>query len=238
MPLPWNLEIDPITGVLSGTPRTAPGTFNFTVKATNINGSVEKSFTMTLEDSDINPYLCLQNLGVLRSFMLDYPMGEPDYINNSRPLITLKGNGGLSRYNIYIDGILLPDIYYCNMYGSVGIRPLPLADGVHKIEGIELNPQPGAVCIPYSFTVDTVPTVPPVITLWNQYKIAGTAPADAVSVHVLDGAYLAGGSDVNVGAWSVTLQTLKSGTHIFKAVAIDRAGNQSGDSNVVTVTVP
>ena len=100
-------------------------------------------------------------------------------------------------------------------------------------------------------TVDTVAPGAPVITGFSpdtnvagdgitsasQLTLTGTAAAGSV-VKVFDGATLITTlvADSN-GAWSFTTNTLTNATHSFTATATDAAGNTSGSSSALQVTV-
>src|SRR5690606_13976445 len=71
----------------------------------------------------------------------------------------------------------------------------------------------------------------------NTLTLTGTAAANSV-VKVYDGATLLGSVTANAsGAWSFATATLADGAHAFTATATDVAGNVSGSSSALNVTV-
>jgi hypothetical protein len=66
--------------------------------------------------------------------------------------------------------------------------------------------------------------------------LSGTAEAGTF-VEIFDGAASKGGSVASGGNWSKALAGVADGSHTYTAIATDAAGNASGSSNSVSVTV-
>jgi hypothetical protein len=96
-----------------------------------------------------------------------------------------------------------------------------------------------------TWTVDVTAPAAPVITspadgsvnTTGNVTVSGTAPTDALVVELFEGATSRGTTSVSGGTWSRALTGVADGSHTYTAVARDAAGNTSGSSNAVTVTV-
>ena len=93
-----------------------------------------------------------------------------------------------------------------------------------------------------SVTVDKVAPTAPVLSSnsivnTNQVKLSGTAEANS-TVTVYDGATAVGtGTTNSSGAWSITTNSLSTGTHALTAKAADVAGNVSTASQSVSSAI-
>ena len=93
-----------------------------------------------------------------------------------------------------------------------------------------------------SVTVDKVAPTAPVLSSnsivnTNQVKLSGTAEANS-TVTVYDGATAVGtGTTNSSGAWSITTNSLSTGTHALTAKAADVAGNVSAASQSVSSAI-
>ena len=93
-----------------------------------------------------------------------------------------------------------------------------------------------------SVTVDKVAPTAPVLSSnsivnTNQVKLSGTAEANS-TVTVYDGATAVGtGTTNSSGAWSITTNSLSTGTHALTAKAADVAGNVSTASQSVSSVI-
>ena len=94
-------------------------------------------------------------------------------------------------------------------------------------------------------TIDTTPPGTPVISspadgshlATTSFDVSGTAEG-AAAISVRDGGLEIATTDAGpAGAWQVSLTGVSAGAHAYTAVATDAAGNVSGTSTVVDVTV-
>lgn len=119
------------------------------------------------------------------------------------------------------------------------------ADGTYmmRARAIDAAGNRGALGPAVSFGVDTLAPAAPAITRPYDMDIVATAPI-AVSgtaepnsgVRLLEGVtVLASVIVTTTGVWSTQI-TVPAGVHALKAIAVDRAGNMSTDSPIVTVT--
>jgi hypothetical protein len=95
-----------------------------------------------------------------------------------------------------------------------------------------------------TYTIDTTAPSPPVIAspangsynTTGSVTLTGTAePSSTVTVY--DGATSKGTVPATGGSWTLTLSNVSNGSHTYTATASDAAGNTSGASSSVTVTV-
>ncbi len=129
----------------------------------------------------------------------------------------------------------------------------PLSDGVHNltVTSTDAAGNVSSASTVFSVTVDTVaPTAPTItafspdsgtvgdgITSANVVTVTGAAEAGS-TVKVYDGTTLLGSTTASsTGAWSFTTAALANGTHALTATAMDLAGNVSGASSALNVTV-
>lgn len=129
--------------------------------------------------------------------------------------------------------------------------PDELADGSVRATARQTDPagNTSATSASVTFTVDTDAPRAPVITEPSSGSttadtsptVAGTAPADAVTVDVTihgpDGPHTVRHAPVRDGHWTVGAPELRDGTYTATAVATDGAGNSSATSSSVTFTV-
>ena len=77
------------------------------------------------------------------------------------PSFLLWGDGGLSSYNIFIDGAFIGK-FNSDGFANVCITTMTrLVDGPHTLTGNELAPHNTYTVTPFNFSVDTVPPAPP-----------------------------------------------------------------------------
>src|SRR4051794_1004452 len=174
--------------------------------------------------------------------------------SSATPTFWLQGDGGLSSYEIFVDGL---DIGRFNSDGLANVcitTATPLNDGPHTLTGVELAPHATFVVTPFAFSVDTVPPLPPTppvvssysdsgvlgdgITKYNRPNFTGTADA-LVSVQLYNnGVTGVGGAKADVtGFWSATTTTLADGFYSISAIALDGAGNKSPPSRAIGLTI-
>jgi hypothetical protein len=144
--------------------------------------------------------------------------------------------------------------YECRLDGgawSSCTSPQPysdLLDGTHTFEVRATDGVGNTDATPatHSWTIDTVPPVPPAISSPTNGSsgtddtplVQGTAePGATVTVYV-DGVPIGTVTADGSGNWSITISpALSAGTHTFEAKAADAAGNVSGASSIVSYMV-
>jgi hypothetical protein len=183
---------------------------------------------------------CAAFNGPTNSFTLNDQFGNPNQINTPTPLFTLQTDGARASYTVKVDNTVLSDVVTNYTSATACVKTPPLTDGLHTISAVEIAPVPQQVA-PYTFVVDTVAPSPPTITSASfvspYVRLSGTGIA-TFSVKVFESFSLRGGSSVgSTGLWSVAISR-PSGSYDLYAVQMDKAGNQSAPSNVVTVSVP
>ena len=174
--------------------------------------------------------------------------------SSATPSFLLAGDGGLSIYRIFIDGNLIGTF---NSDGSAKVciyTTTRLSEGRHQLTGNEVQPHNTYTVVPFDFSVDTSvppPPTPPTIsgysdlgvlgdgiTKWRGMNFTGTAePGTSVQLYRGGVTGIGGALTDPTGHWSVTTQQLADGTYSITAAAFDGAGNKSGLSMAVTVTV-
>ena len=169
------------------------------------------------------------------------------------PSFLLWGDGGLSSYNIFIDGAFIGK-FNSDGFANVCITTTTrLVDGPHTLTGNELAPHNTYTVTPFNFSVDTVPPAPPTrpvisgfsdsgiqgdsITKYRGANFTGTSDPN-VSIQLYSGVVGVGGAKADAtGHWSVTTTQLADGNYTITAVALDAAGNRSSLSMSVTLTI-
>ena len=174
-----------------------------------------------------------------------------DGITNDNTL-TLTGTAAAnSSVKVYDGGTLLGTVS-AGSSGTWSFNTAVLQDGGHSFTATATSGSTtSAASAPKSVTVDTVaPNAPTIasfssdtgavgdgITSDNTLTLTGTAAANS-SVKVYDGGTLLGTvSASNSGTWSFNTAALANGSHSFTAKAADVAGNTSGASAALAVTV-
>ena len=173
---------------------------------------------------------------------------------SATPTFLLMGDGGLSSYDVSIDGSSIgrfsstPDAVVCIA------SPRPLAGGRHVLTASEVAPRPDSVVEPFPFSVDTVPpgrpSTPAVsvftdtgvrgdgVTTYRQVNLRGTAdPNVAVQIFIGGITGVGGATSDAKGRWSATTISLRNGAYAVTAVAFDAAGNKSAPSKALRLTI-
>jgi hypothetical protein len=171
----------------------------------------------------------------------------------ARPTFLLQGDGGLSSYEVEIDGRRLGT--FSSTSDAIVCIPVRtrLAEGRHVFTGREIAPNAGNVAR-LDFSVDTVAPAPPTrpvlsafsdsgrrgdgTTRFTQVNLTGKgAPNQPVQIF-RRGVLIVGGATADKrGRWSVTTIALPRGTHSLTAVAFDSAGNRSAASAATKITI-
>jgi hypothetical protein len=170
------------------------------------------------------------------------------------PTFLLMGDGGLSSYDVSIDGSSIgrftstPDAVVCIA------TTRPLAGGRHVLTASEVAPRPESAVEPFAFSVDTVRPGPPSrpavsvftdtgvrgdgVTTYHQVSLWGTAAPNVAVQLFVGGITIVGGTTSDAkGRWSATTLSLRNGTYAITAVALDAAGNKSVPSKAMPLTI-
>jgi fibronectin type 3 domain-containing protein len=171
----------------------------------------------------------------------------------STPTFLLWGDGGLSKYDIFVDGVKI-GTFSSDGFANVCIpTTVPISDGPHVLTGNELQPHSTYTITPFNFSVDTVPPAQPStpvissysdsgvpgdhITMYRNVNFTGTSDPN-VSIQLYNGVTVIGGARADsTGHWSATTSTLADGNYVVTAAAFDTAGNKSPLSMSVPLTI-
>jgi hypothetical protein len=211
-------------------------------EVTSVNTAGESVRSNELNVTAAVPGNCVTSIGSTNTFQVNGVIGQPNSSTASAPLFTLYGDGGLSSYNVSVDGVVIPGAFYSQGTGVVCVQTPPTSDGSHTISAVELKPNPTKPVTPLTYLIDTVPPPAPsapTLVGVNAGKIAltGTAPADDFQVQAFSGTKLLGGAAVISGSWSITTTAQAAGTYSIVAVGVDKAGNKSAPSAALSVVV-
>ncbi|EDV1505652.1 BapA prefix-like domain-containing protein [Salmonella enterica subsp. salamae] len=177
--------------------------------------------------------------------------------DEARPVIsgTREAN---TTIRLYDNGTLLAEIPADNSSSWRYTPDVSLATGNHVITVIAVDAAGNAspVSDSVNFVVDTTPPLTPVITSVSDDQapgfgtiangqttndptptFSGTAEAGATITLYENDTVIGTTTAQPDGAWSISISTLASGTHVITAVATDAAGNSSPNSTAFTLTV-
>ncbi|MBJ7347507.1 MAG: hypothetical protein JHC87_02920 [Thermoleophilaceae bacterium] len=165
--------------------------------------------------------------------------------SDTTPTVSGTAEAG-STVRVY-DGALLVCTTTANGSGNWTCDTSALADGSHALtaKATDAAGNQSGASNTVNLTVDTVAPTAPVITgpadnsstKDSTPTVTGTAEAGS-TVKVYDGASLVCTTTANgTGNWTCDTSALADGPHVITAKAIDAAGNQSGPSNTVNLTV-
>ena len=134
-----------------------------------------------------------------------------------------------------------------NAAGSWSFTTAPLGEGAYSFTAAarDVAGNTGMSSLAVAVTIDKTPPSKPTIatpasgTLTNDETVDLTGTADANTlVEILETAVSLGTTTADgLGNWAFTTPALGNGQHPLKARAIDAAGNASGNTNAVSVTV-
>ncbi len=173
-----------------------------------------------------------------------------DGITNDNTL-TLSGNAPANSTIKVFDGTTQIGTTTANASGTWSYNTATLADGSHGFSISATSNGTTATSTALTVKVDTkAPSAPTItsfapdtgtvgdgVTTSNTLTLTGSAEANS-TVKVSDGTTQIGTATANAsGVWNLTTGTLSNATHAFTAVALDAAGNTSGVSTALNVTV-
>ena len=173
-----------------------------------------------------------------------------DNITNDNTL-TLTGTAPANSTVKVFDGSTQIGSTTANASGAWSYNTATLADGSHSFTISATASGTTTTSAALTVTVDThAPGTPTItsfspdtgtvgdgVTTANTVTLTGTAEANS-TVKVYDGATLLGSATANSsGAWNYTPAALSNATHAFTAQAVDAAGNTSGTSAALNVTI-
>ena len=176
---------------------------------------------------------------IIRSFSPDSGV-VGDGITNASTLV-LNGTAAANDTLQIFDGSTLLGTATASSSGAWSYTTAALANGSHSFTATDtVN---GTTSPAMSITVDSVAPASPVISSSSNsvsasnVTLTGTAEANS-TVTVFDGTTQIGTATANAsGAWTYTTAALPNGNHAFTATATDAAGNTSGASTALNVTV-
>ncbi|WP_051485426.1 Ig-like domain-containing protein [Nocardioides sp. J54] len=129
--------------------------------------------------------------------------------------------------------------------GTWSFDAAPMADGPHTLTAVQVDAvgNTSAASAPVTITIDTV-VEPPVVdpptepvTTDTTPTVTGTAEPGATVTVSVDGEVVGTATANGDGEWSFTLPPQPDGAHEVTATQTDPAGNASGPSEPVTITV-
>ncbi len=222
------------------------GVHNFTVTSTDAAGNVSTSNTLAVRIDTTAPVA-----PSIVSFGPDSGIVGDGITNHST--LTLTGSAEANSTVKVYDGTTLLGTATANGTGAWSLTTGTLANGAHNLTATstDVAGNTSAASGALQVTVDTIAPVAPSIAsfgpdsgivgdgITNHSTLTLTGSAEANStVKVYDGTTLLGTATANgTGAWSLTTGTLANGAHNLTATSTDVAGNTSGASSVLPVTV-
>jgi fibronectin type 3 domain-containing protein len=173
--------------------------------------------------------------------------------NTATPTFWLQGNGGLSKYDVYIDGAYVGR-FSSDAWANVCISTTSrLSDGAHRLTGNEVQPNAANTITPLDFSVDTVPPNTPSIptlmafsdggfvgdniTKSRTFTMTGTSDPSVTLQLTQSEIVIGGASASSTGTWQAAGTVWSDGVYQVKALAIDPAANRSVPSPARAVTV-
>jgi hypothetical protein len=227
------------------------GLHNLSAKAVDAAGNTSAGSTLLKITVDTSVPVTPTNLNLADS--ADSGVSNTDNITNATTP-TITGNAAAGATVTLFEGAVKLATVVANDAGVWSVDNVALADGVHHLTA-SASSLAGAVSEPSAELVLTIdskaPSAPPApalaalsdsgaadnLTNHAAPQVQGTAEAGA-SVALFDGAKLVGSgvADIN-GAWTITADTLADGVHQLTVKATDAAGNVSGASPALSVTI-
>ncbi|MCE9650505.1 MAG: hypothetical protein K8R18_12860 [Parvibaculum sp.] len=241
---------------LLGTASVSGGAWNFT---TSVLTSGDHSFTATANDyagnvSDASQALVvtvdatLPATPVISGFSTDTGTVGDGQTSDTTLTFTGTADAGATVSVYWGQTIIASGV--ADISGNWSATSGTLIDGYYSVEARATNGGPSsAPSNPFIVTVDTTPPDAPSISgysvdtgtqgdgITNDTTLAISGTADASKVAVYDGVTMLGTAIVNGGTWTFTTTTLTQGGHSFTAIAMDGAGNASGASSPLAVTI-
>ena len=221
----------------------ANGTHNLTATATDVAGNISVASSVFAATIDtIAPV-------VTASLASDTGASATDNITSNATLTGFADANAVVHFTV--DGNAIAGTATADAGGHWSFTPAGLSDGAHTIIANDTDAAGNVGTASISFTLDKAAPVAPSVASFtpdtdtigdgltgaNVLTLTGTAEANA-TVKVFDGVTLLGSVTANGnGAWSFGTGTLANGTHGFTATATDAAGNASGASSSLDVTV-
>ncbi|HWJ65644.1 MAG TPA: Ig-like domain-containing protein [Nocardioides sp.] len=129
--------------------------------------------------------------------------------------------------------------------GTWSFDAVPMADGTHTLTAVQVDAvgNTSAPSAPVTITIDATiapPVIDPVaepVTSDTTPTVTGTAEPGATVVVSVDGVVVGQTTADGTGSWSFPLPAQEDGPHEVTATQTDLAGNASGPSEPVTITV-
>ncbi len=223
------------------------GAHSFTATATDVAGNTSTASTgLSVTIDTVAPAA-----PTITSFSPDSGV-VGDGITDASTL-TLTGTAEANSTVKVYDGATLLGTATANGTGAWSYTTAALSNGTHSLTATATDAagNTGAASTALSVTVDTAAPVAPTIASFSNdsgvigdgitnadtLTLAGTAEANSIVI-VYDGATVLGSAIVDsTGVWAFTTPALNDGVHNLTATAIDVAGNTSGASTTLSVTV-
>jgi hypothetical protein len=230
------------------TPELNDGGHSFTATAKDAAGNIgeaSSAFSVTVDTRPSTPDLTAAS---------DHGADNSDNITNvTTPVFTGTAQAG-STVKL-LDGLVsIGSTTASSTDGTWTITSSPLSASTHQIratatDGSHVSPFSSALAVTIDIATPPAPPVPVLspasnsgsksdsITNATTPTFTGSAEADS-TVRLFDGATLLGSAVATSGNWSITAGTaLGTGAHRIATTATDVAGNVSGFSPVLTVTI-
>lgn len=227
----------------------------FSATATDIAGNQTTSYLTVYYDTEAPAYATSPTL-VASS---DTGASSTDRITNDSTPTIYTGTGEFGGATLYVDGVQVATgtntAFYFMSPNNIQITAPTLADGVHTLSVVGWDWAGNTKAAPQTLTitVDTQASTPTLLDLVEasdtgisntdditgvtKPTIAGKAEASA-NVFLFDGSTQVGTVKADVsGNWSITTTELALGVHNLTAKAVDVAGNTSGYSDALSITV-
>jgi hypothetical protein len=177
--------------------------------------------------------------------------------SNTTPVFTGTAEANSTVTLFDTDGTTVLGTVTADGSGAWSITSSTLSGGAHTVtaKAVDAVGNVSSASVAKSVTIDTAAPAAPTglalatssdtgvpgdgITNLGTPIITGTAEANStVTLFDTDGITILGtGTTNNLGVWSITSSTLASGTHALTAKAVDAAGNGSGTSTSLSVTI-
>ncbi|MGH4138003.1 Ig-like domain-containing protein [Clostridium sp.] len=216
-------------------------TYTLPIPTSTVKSNIYKNiYTLSLEASD------KENLKTVETVPLISTQFITEQTNNSKNSFLIKTEINSTIKEIKVNGNIILTNKVTDSDGKYTCDTRNLVDGDNVVSVTVVNSYNNITQTTTNFNVDKMQPATPVITTpkdktttdKNKPTIAGTGEPGA-TVTVYDGTNSIGTVTVaSDGNWSlVPIDALTDGDHIIKATQSDVAGNVSGESNKVSLTV-